>query len=202
MNIGRALLVITLGVAACAPSSSPASSVADATSSPAARSTTPAAEPSPSAFAFESATYHYSVRLPGGWSASSARLVWDGTGAPGYDTPMVDGFSGPAMAAAFAFGAPTTKSLSAYVASVIADNFKDHGDTCPAKPEFVEPVTIADEPGTLVGWNCGILINVAAIVHQGTGYHFVFRDPAVQAATDPTDKALFLVVLSSVTFGP
>jgi hypothetical protein len=45
------------------------------------------------------------------------------------------------------------------------------------------------------------LINVAATVHGGTGYHFVFRDPAVAAATDPTDKATFSALLSSVTFG-
>ena len=68
-----------------------------------------------------------------------------------------------------------------YVASVVSDNFKFHGSTCPAKPESVEPIEIGGEPGALIAWNCGILINVAATVHGGTGYHFVFRDPAVAA---------------------
>ncbi|MDQ6682124.1 MAG: hypothetical protein M3Y88_02495 [Chloroflexota bacterium] len=51
-----------------------------------------------------------------------------------------------------------------------------------------------------MSWNCGILINVAVAVHNGTGYTFVFRDPAVQAATDPTDHRTFIDLLKSVRF--
>jgi hypothetical protein len=213
MRVDRLIFVLAVGVAACSPQSNSPSSAALSTSSPAGASTSAAVatasiRPSSSASAaatssivFESATYHYSVHLPAGWTAAPASVVWDGSGAPGYDDPAADRFSGPASAAAFAFGAPTQQVLSAYVASVTADNFKFHGDTCPEKPEVVEPITIGGEPGTLIAWNCGILINVAATVHRGTGYHFVFRDPAVHAATDPTDKAVFLALLSSVTFG-
>jgi hypothetical protein len=212
------MFVLALGVAGCGAQSNSLSSIAFPSSSQAGASTSAALasasmspssgpsaalQPAPSPVLFESATYHYSVRLPIGWSAKPATTAWDGSGVPVHGDPVTDSFGGPtaASAAAFAFAAPTTQILSAYVASAIADNFKFHGDTCPAKPEVVEPITIGGEPGTLVGWNCGILINVAATVHGGTGYHFVFRDPAVAAATDPTDKATFAALLSSVTFG-
>lgn len=61
-------------------------------------------------------------------------------------------------------------------------------------------ITVGGERGTLISWNCGILINVAVTVHAGIGYTFGFRDPAVRAATDPTDRATFVGVLDSVTF--
>jgi len=145
--------------------------------------------------------YHYALTLPAGWAAAPAAAPWDGSGAPTHGEPVVDSFVGPASPASWAFGAPTKETLSAYVASVVSDNFKFHGCTCPAKPESVEPIEIGGEPGALIAWNCGILINLAATVHGGIGYHFGFRDPAVHAATDPTDRAVFSTLLSSVTFG-
>jgi hypothetical protein len=53
-------------------------------------------------------------------------------------------------------------------------------------------------PGILLAYNFGILINLAAAVHHGVGYQFGFRDPTVKAATDPADQAAFLAILESM----
>ena len=45
-----------------------------------------------------------------------------------------------------------------------------------------------------------VLINIALVVHDGIGYSFGMRDPAVHAATDPTDRAALLKLLKSVEF--
>ena len=67
-------------------------------------------------------------------------------------------------------------------------------------PQVKDPIVIGAEPGTLLGYDCGILINSAIAVHKGMAYLFGFRDPAVHAATDPTDRAAFLQLLKSVRF--
>ena len=118
---------------------------------------------------------------------------------PGPEDPAVDVFGGPGNAV-WAFSAPTNVRLDPYVADVIAKNFQEHGDTCPEEPESIEPVTIGGEPGKLIAWNCGILINVAAVIHDGTGFHFPMRDPNVHAATDPKDHATLVSMLESVVF--
>lgn len=81
---------------------------------------------------------------------------------------------------------------------MMAANARDHGDTCPAKPETKHRITIGGGPGVLLTYNCGILINLAAAVHHGVGYQFGFRDPTVQAATDPADQTAFLAILESI----
>jgi hypothetical protein len=92
------------------------------------------------------------------------------------------------------------KSLADYVTELIAWNYKYHGDTCPAKPESQTPIKVGGVAGVLVQWNCGILINNAVTVRNGVAYQFLFRDQAVQAASDPADKATFLSLLGSVKF--
>ena len=52
----------------------------------------------------------------------------------------------------------------------------------------------------LLGYNCGILVNIAATVHRGVGYAFFLADDSVQAATDPADHATFDKILRSVQF--
>jgi hypothetical protein len=102
----------------------------------------------------------------------------------------------------FAHAAPETVDLDRFVKDNIAWTVRDHGDTCPAKrPETTEPIEIGDEPGMLLSWNCGILINQALAIRDRTGYVFVLRDTAVPAASDPADRALFQGILDSVTFG-
>jgi hypothetical protein len=152
--------------------------------------------PSAAPTVFTSSRYRYSITLPAGWFAGSALQTWDGKGAPTIIDNTVDTFGSSALAAA----APTKSSLSEWVATSIAAVQQDHSDTCPTSPDSVTPVTIGGQPGTLVAWNCGILINNALTVVNGYGYLFTFRDPAVAAATDPADQALFTTMLRSVVF--
>jgi len=94
--------------------------------------------------------------------------------------------------------APFADDLKAYAAKTIADTAKYHGDTCTAPPEAQDQIKVGGEPGKLMAWDCGILINIAVTVHNGIGYTFGFRDPSVQKATDPTDGAILLGLLESM----
>jgi hypothetical protein len=165
---------------------------------------TPAPSVAPSASSgstkFTSKIYGYSLTVPAGWTIIQATAAWDGKGAPFHDVPQADQFVGPSAASAWFFGAPTTMDLAAKVKESIAANAAEHGNTCPAVPEVKDPIKIGSEPGTLLAWNCGILINSAIAVHKGTAYLFGFRDTAVHAATDPADRAAFLKLLQSVRF--
>ena len=216
-NLVRAAtsLAAALVVAACSTQSAPASAPAAAASvattpSPVAsvlataKPATPAPSVAPSAAAgptsFTSTTYGYSLTVPAGWTVIQATEAWDGVGAPFHDVPQADQFVGPAAASAWFFGAPTTKDLAGKVKESIAANAAEHSSTCPAVPEVNDPIKVGTEPGVLLGWNCGILINNAVAVHKGKVYQFGFRDPAVHAANDPADRAAFLELLKSVRF--
>jgi hypothetical protein len=200
MNTLRAAtyLAVTLVVAACAGGtpSAPASSPSAPGSTPTATKAGPSASPT----SFTSKTYGYSLTVPAGWTVIQASAAWDGKGAPFHDVPEADQFVGPAAASAWFFGAPTTKDLKAKVNESIAANAASHGNTCPAVPDVQDPIQIGSEPGVLLGYNCGILINTGITVHKGIAYLFGFRDPAVHAATDPADRAAFLELLKSVQF--
>jgi hypothetical protein len=204
-------IAIALIVVACASGSpsTPAASVAQVASAAPTSSvaaSTPAVTPSvsPSAASspvpFTSNTYGYSLSIPADWHAIQATKSWDGKGAPFHDVPEADQFVGPAAASAWFFGAPTTKDLAGQVKGAIAANAAEHSDTCPPVPSFQDPIQIGSEPGVLIGYNCGILINGAFAVHKGKAYVFGFRDPSVHADTDPTDRKAFLDLLGSVTF--
>jgi hypothetical protein len=162
---------------------------------------TATATSSPAPVVFSSTPYGYSITLPIGWIATPARVTWDGTGAPAYDDSAVDEFENVRLTGlAFGSATPTQSPLAAWVADGIAANFRFHSDACPQTPDSVKPVTIGGQPGTLVAWNCGILINAAFTVANGHGFRFVFRDPAIHAATDPADEATFTTMLGSVVF--
>ena len=177
------------------PEASAVGSATPATPDPSVESSA-AAGPTP----FTSTTYGYSLTLPAGWTAIQATKAWDGTGAPFHDVPEADQFIGPGAASAWFFGAPTKKDLAARVKESIAANAAGHGSTCPPVPEIKDPIEIGGEPGTLIGFNCGILINNAITVHDGVAYLFGMRDPSVHAATDPTDRVTFVELLKSVDF--
>ena len=199
----KELLVSAFGaallIAACSPAAAP-SAGPTGTSLPAATATATAAS-SPTPVVFASTRYPYSIALPIGWVATSARTTWDGTGSPTADDPAVDEFENPGVTGlAFGVATPTKSVLAAWVADGIANNFRVHGDTCPQTPNSVEPVTIGGQPGTFVAWDCGILINSAFAVANGYGYRFTFRDPSIQAATDAADKATFTTMMGSVVF--
>jgi hypothetical protein len=184
--------------ATVAPSPSPATAVVTplpATPAPSVAVTAPAV-PTP----FTSTTYGYSLTLPPGWTSIQATAAWDGTGAPFHDVPEADQFISSGVSSVWFFGAPTTKSVANRVKESIAANAAEHSNTCPVVPDIQDPITIGGDPGVLIGYNCGILINSAITVHDGFAYVFGMRDPAVHAATDPTDRALFLEILDSVKF--
>jgi hypothetical protein len=127
--------------------------------------------------------------------------MWDGTKpAPTHEDPRADEWFRPDGASVFAAAAPTTKSLAGYAREWIARTTDEHGDTCPDGPVAREPATIGGGSGSLLAWDCGILIDIAVAVHDGTGYAFVFRDPTVHAATDPADRQTFIQLLGSVKF--
>jgi hypothetical protein len=193
----RAAFGAVLLLAACSPAATQ-SGVPIST-----RSSTATASTSPTPVVFASTPYRYSITLPIGWIAEPATTTWNGVGAPNFMDTAVDVFGPAGESATFgvsAAAAPTTSTLAPWVALGIAENFRIHGDTCPETPDSVEPVTIGGHPGTLVAWNCGILINSAYTVVNGYGYIFTFRDPAIQAATDPADHATFMTMLGSVVF--
>jgi hypothetical protein len=190
------VLVAQLAVAGCSGSAAPTGSPLPAATA----STSGIAGASQTPVVFASAQYPYSISLPIGWTGTAARAAWDGTGAPTIDDPAMDVFGPAGNGTAFGAAAKTTSSLATWVADGIATNFQVHSDTCPQTPGMDEPVTIGGQPGTLVGWNCGILINTAFTVVNGYGYRFAFRDPAVAAATDPADKATFTTMLGSIVF--
>jgi hypothetical protein len=173
-----------------------------ATPDPTAATPDPAAEPSAPAgpTSFTSTIYGYSLTMPAAWRAIQATAAWDGKGAPFHDVPEADQFISPTPASAWFFGAPTTKDLAGRVKESIAANAKDHGAQCPAVPNFNDPIEIGGEPGVLLGYDCGILINNAITVHKGNVYMFGFRDPAIHAASYPGDRAIFLELLKSVRF--
>jgi hypothetical protein len=189
-------------------SSEPSPSAAVAATPPPTPSPNAAATPTPSAPAtpsagptsFTSATYGYSVTLPAGWTVTPASAKWDGKASLSSDSAEVDQFIGPSSATATGVGAPYGKKLADYVTELIAWNYKYHGDTCPTKPESQTPIKVGGVAGVLVQWNCGILINSAVTVRNGVAYQFLFRDQAIQAASDPADKATFLSLLGSVKF--
>jgi hypothetical protein len=206
-NIGRGatLLVATLVVGACSsPGASLESSRSQAASATASAAAAASVAPSASAapLTFTSTTYGYSLMVPAGWTSIQASVAWDGSGAPFSGDAEADQFVGPGTASAWAFAAPTTKDLAGYVQERIAATAAAASATCPATPELQDPIEIGGEPGTLLGWDCGILINIALTVHNGTGYLFGLRDPAVHAATDAADRATFLELLGSVGFPP
>ena len=198
-------LVAILIVAACSNEASPGSSAATSSSpiAPAVTSSTAAAAATTfalSATSFTSETYRYTLTLPAGWTSAQASKTWDGKTGLKSDSAEVDRFLAPAAVTSTGVAAPSDQTLAASTDALIAATVQYHSDTCPPAPEAQDPITIGGDPGMLVAWNCGILINIAVTVHNGVGYQFLWRNPAVHAATDPTDRAVFLAMLQSVQF--
>jgi len=189
-------ILAVLALVACSTGSPSATVSSSANTSP---SESPSISASTEPTTFTSETYGYSLTLPGDWTSVQASALWDGKGSPGSDDAVADQFIGPA-ASSWAFAAPTAKDLAPYVKGTIEGTVEDHGDTCPATPDAQDPIEIGGQPGMLLAWNCGILINQAVTVESGIGYLFGFRDPSVHAATDTADRKLFLELLRSVQF--
>jgi len=186
-----ATILVVLALVACSTRTPSGSVSLSAETSP---STSPSAEQ------FISEAYGYSLTLPRGWTPVQASARWDGKGAPGSDDVVVDQLIGPATAVSWAYAASTTKTLPAYVKTTIKATVEDHADTCPANPVAEDSIQIGGQPGTLLAWNCGVLVNQAVTVQHGVGFFFGFLDQSVHAAADAADRKLFLKLLSSVQF--
>ena len=193
-NVGAAASALPSAPAAAAPST-----VGGAVGSTGvSRSGSPSVAASPATFL--SKVYGYTVTVPAGWLTIPAAAAWDGTGSPGIDDTHNDQWDSGLGPAAFARAHPFGGDLAAYTQDAISRTATYHGDTCPPTPASNDPITIGAKPGSLLTWDCGILINIAVTVDHGIGYFFVFRDPNVKAATEPTDSATFSSILDSVQF--
>lgn len=150
---------------------------------------------------FTSATYGYTLTPPAQWTSTQASGKWDGQSGLDIESSQVDKFRSPSTDPAFwAVATHWQQSLAAFTSFTISWTASFHGDTCTAEPNRRSPIIVGGQPGVLLAYDCGILINDALTVHHGVGYWFVFRDQGVQAATDPVDHATFLHVLRSVQF--
>lgn len=200
------LVVVLLAVAACSPAASVAPTAPAGAAAPTTDASASQPAPSPSAVAttsapvsFTSPIYGYRIVLPAGWQTIPATVRWDGVEASGHEEPTVDQFQGPMYAQFWAYGAPVSMDLAGFVRAQIAANARDHGDTCPAKPEVQEPISIAGGPGVFLAWNCGILINEAITVHGGKAFMLFARDLLIHAATDAADRSTLDALLANVT---
>ena len=198
-NLGSLLAAAAL-VAACsasgsAPSSSPAAGIAVTTTS---SSASPPTTPEPTTFT--SATYGYTFTLPPEWTGTQATQAWDIHAGFGLnvDSFQADQFRSASVPAAYAVAARWKQGLAAFARFWISDTARYHGDFCPHTPTTRGPITIGGQPGVLLAYNCGILVNLAVTVHHGVGYDFTFVDEGVPAATDPTDHATLVKMLRSV----
>ncbi len=190
--VGAPILAAALVVTACTGGSSTLPSPSEASATPTATAAVPTT--------FTSETYGYTLMLPAGWTALRASKTWDGTSGISSDSAEVDQFKSPAAVSSTGVAAPFAQALPALTQTLIAATTRYHGDTCTSPPESQDAITIGGDPGVLVAWDCGILINVALTIHNGVGYQFLLRDPAVHASTDVADRALFLAMLASVQF--
>ena len=204
-------MVVACGTAAPVSSPTPtaAASVAipPASPSPQTPSAAPTA-PAPTAASpslagptsFTSQVYGYSVMLPAGWTAlKPATEKWTGTGAPGHDSAVTDLFQSASGTVTWVYAAPVTKSLAAFTAQQTAADAAEH--PCPATPEIDQATEIRGEAARLTVKHCppagGILVAMAAVIHNGVGYVLYFQHPPA-ALPDPNDVAVFQTLLGGV----
>jgi hypothetical protein len=134
------------------------------------------------------------------WVSAQATSKWDGHTGLSIESPEVDKFESGSTGVLWATATPWTQDLAAWTTYAIRWTNQFHGDSCTAEPASSTPITIGGQPGELLAYDCGVLINCAVAVHRGVGYWFVMKDEAVQAATDPADHKTLLRILRSVRF--
>jgi hypothetical protein len=148
---------------------------------------------------FRSPFYGYAIPIPTGWSATPATTRWDGESQPSLG-PNVDLISGPHLVV-LGFAGPFAGDLAAFTADRIAANARDHADTCrPDALQSDEPTTVGGQPGVLLTWSCGALVEQAITVRAGFAYAFTIRDAGFQPALDQADLASVRSMLQSITF--
>ena len=148
---------------------------------------------------FTSPLYSYSIVLPTDWTPDPAIERWDGS-VGGFDstTDNSDAFEGTILNnTLWAVAAPTTKGLNDFVSDQNAIDVIEHD--CENPPDIDEPITLDDEPARLTAKHCPIgdkpLIASAAVIKDGVGYFFYFRN------VDPDSSSLdvFRELLTRVT---
>ena len=199
------------GSSASAPPPSPSAAASlEATPSPVASAVatktpaTPVPSVAPSTStgptSFTSTTYGYSLTVPAGWTVIQATAAWDGNGAPRSTTcPRPTSSSSLPPERLVLWGAHDQGPGGLREGE---DRRQRRGPRQHLSGRARGPGSDQDRgrTGTLLAYDCGILINLAVTVHDGIGYLFGFRDVAVHAATDPADRAVFLELLKSVHF--
>ena len=144
--------------------------------------------------------YGYTEALPPGWRlASQATQRWNGKGAPGYDSPVMDLFQGPGSLQAWADAAPTNKNLDSYTSATIRAARAAH--PCPA-PQTDQPITIGGAPARLLTMQCpagsGFLVEIAVTVHHGTAFVFASQHQPGTPVHKPADRAAFRRFLAGI----
>jgi len=146
---------------------------------------------------FTSRHYGYTETLPTGWySVGPATQQWNGKGSPGFDSPVIDLFTGPGSLEAWADAAPTNKNLAAYTSATIRAARAGH--PCSA-PLTNQAITIGGAPARLLGMHCpprsGFLVEIAVTVHHGTAFVFASQNPT---GTTPGDRTAFRKFLAGI----
>ena len=149
---------------------------------------------------FTSRHYGYTETLPAGWRPlTHATRQWDGKGAPGYDSPVVDLFQGPSGVQAWADAAPTNKNLAAYTSATIRASRAAH--PCPA-PQTDQAITIGGAPARLLTMQCpagsGFLVEIAVTVHHGTAFLFATQHQPGTPVNHSADRAAFRRFLAGI----
>ena len=144
--------------------------------------------------------YGYAEALPAGWRLlTQATQRWDGNGAPGYDSPVIDLYQGPGSLQAWADATPTTKNLNAYTSATIRAARAAH--PCPA-PQTNQPITIGGAPARLLTMQCpagsGFLVEIAVTIHHGTAYVFASQHQPGTPVHYPADRAAFRTFLAGI----
>jgi hypothetical protein len=150
---------------------------------------------------FTSRHYSYTEALPAGWRlARQATRQWDGKGAPGYDSPVMDLFQGPGSLQAWADAAPTNKNLDSYTSATIRAVRAAH--QCPAAPQTNQAITIGGAPARLLTMQCpagsGFLVEIAVTVHHGTAFLFASQHQPGTPVHKPADRAAFRRFLAGI----
>jgi hypothetical protein len=144
--------------------------------------------------------YGYTEALPAGWLlVSQATQQWDGKGAPGYDSPVMDLFQGPGSLQAWADAAPTNKNLAAYTSATIQASRAAH--PC-SPPQTNQAITIGGAPARLLTMICpagsGFLVEIAVTVHHGTAFVFASQHQPGTPVDKPADRAAFRNFLAGI----
>jgi hypothetical protein len=144
--------------------------------------------------------YGYTEALPAGWRPlTQATRQWDGKGAPGYDSPVVDLFQGPGGVQAWADAAPTNKNLESYTSATIRASRAAH--PC-APPQTDQAITIGGAPARLLTMQCpagsGFLVEIAVTVHHGTAFLFASQHQPGTPVHKSADRAAFRKFLAGI----